>query len=320
MNQRNDKIQVLRGLAIVAVVLIHTCHGTLLPVFCRPFLNFAVAMFLFLSGYLTKAENEDWPGFFKRRTLRVFIPYVIWTVLYTAPHLSPRLLAINFLTTWSCTALYYIFVYIQFVLLTPLIGKLAKSRWQWVGWLIAPLYLLVFKYYWLFAGKELNQYVSIVCGLSCVGWFTYYYLGLILGNSLLKRSFNPWVVFTLLLLSIPIQMAEGYGLMIAGDYNFGTQMKLSALLTSTLFLILSYCYLTNDQFSPRLRVLSFLGDCSFGIFLSHLMVMRVMKFIPFFSAIPFPLTSVIVLGITTLCVYLGRKICGKKVSRWIGLA
>ena len=319
MDQKNDKIQVLRGLAIIAVVLIHTCHGGMWQVICRPFLNFAVPMFLFLSGYLTKVENEDWPGFFRKRILRVFIPYVIWTVLYTAPHLSPRLLAINFVTTWSCLALYYIFVYIQFVLLTPLIGKLAKSKWQWVGWLIAPLSLIVFKYYWLLTGKTLNHYVSIVWGLSFLGWFTYYYLGLLLGNSLIKRDFNPWIILALLLVSIPVQMAEGYGLMLAGNANHGTQMKMSVLLTSSLFLLLSHCYLTSDNFNPRLRVLSFLGDYSFGIYLSHLMVMRVMKYIPFCSGIPFPLTTVIVLAVSTACVFVGSKLCGRKVSRWLGL-
>ena len=47
---KNTKIQVLRAMAIVSVVIIHTCGS----VYIRPFVNFCVALFIFLSGYLTK--------------------------------------------------------------------------------------------------------------------------------------------------------------------------------------------------------------------------------------------------------------------------
>lgn len=76
MDKRNITIQYLRAFAIIAVVLIHTCPSGNWQVVCRPFINFSVATFLFLSGYLTKCENEDWTAFFKKRILRVIIPPV----------------------------------------------------------------------------------------------------------------------------------------------------------------------------------------------------------------------------------------------------
>ena len=81
---KNIKVQYLRAIAIMAVVLIHTCPSGSLQVICRPFINFAVATFLFLSGYLTKSEIENRQTFFKKRIVRVIIPYAIWTLLYTA--------------------------------------------------------------------------------------------------------------------------------------------------------------------------------------------------------------------------------------------
>lgn len=71
----NIKIQVLRGLAIIAVVLIHTCPNGYAQVWIRPFINWAVPLFLFLSGYLTKMDNDDWSSLIKKRVLRVMIPY-----------------------------------------------------------------------------------------------------------------------------------------------------------------------------------------------------------------------------------------------------
>ena len=77
--QKSAKIQALRGLAIIAVVFIHcTPHGMTLVV-CRPFLNFAVGLFLFLSGLLSDASR--WKP--SKRLAKILIPYAIWTFLYT---------------------------------------------------------------------------------------------------------------------------------------------------------------------------------------------------------------------------------------------
>lgn len=142
----NKNIQALRGLAIIAVVLIHTCPSGLSQVFVRPFLNFAVAMFIFLSGYLTKTENEDWIHFIKKRCLRVMIPYIVWTIIYTLPSFSFQKLAFNLVTTKSAYTLYYVFVYIQLVILTPLLCKVAYSNPKWVVGLISPAYMLIINY------------------------------------------------------------------------------------------------------------------------------------------------------------------------------
>ena len=56
-----------RAIAIIAVVMIHTTPAGQWQVFCKRFINFAVATFIFLSGYLTKADNENWLKFYIRR-------------------------------------------------------------------------------------------------------------------------------------------------------------------------------------------------------------------------------------------------------------
>ena len=50
---RDRYLQALRGAAIAAVVLIHCLPVCAASVVARPFLNWSVAVFLFLSGYLT---------------------------------------------------------------------------------------------------------------------------------------------------------------------------------------------------------------------------------------------------------------------------
>ena len=313
-------VQIFRALAIIAVVTVHTIPSDNYQILCRPFFNFPVAVFLFLSGYLTKIENDNWGVFYKKRIVRVLIPYIIWTVLYTLYSRHPEKLPVSLLTAKAAATLYYIFVYIQFVLLTPLIGKLATSRYQFLGWLIAPVSIIVFKYYWLLTDQELNPYISLIWSDACLGWFTFYYLGLILGNRIIDKNYSLKTLSLLYLFSVMLQIAEGYGWLMLGETNYGTQLKLTSILTSSLFLLIAYTILRRGQLNVKNRFLRMLGDYSFGIYLCHIMVMNILNdYIPVYKSLPYPVTSAIVILLSFCFCYVGNRVCGEKVSRWLGL-
>ena len=122
---RNNMIQVFRALSIIAVVMIHTTPPGEWQVICRPFLNFAVATFLFLSGYLTKIENDDWYAFCRKRIIRVFIPYVIWTVIFTLLHNGGIPLLVKNLVTAKAETILYIRLY-TICSSYPFAGKVGK--------------------------------------------------------------------------------------------------------------------------------------------------------------------------------------------------
>lgn len=48
--EESYKVQIIRGIAIIAVVCIYNTPSGIAQVLWRPFLNFAVASFLFISG------------------------------------------------------------------------------------------------------------------------------------------------------------------------------------------------------------------------------------------------------------------------------
>ncbi|WP_321974306.1 acyltransferase family protein [Paratractidigestivibacter sp.] len=56
-------LQAVRGLAIAAVVLIHCLPVSNTAIAVRPLLNWAVATFLFLSGYLTDETKVAGGGY-----------------------------------------------------------------------------------------------------------------------------------------------------------------------------------------------------------------------------------------------------------------
>lgn len=190
--KKSYAIQLMRGVAIIAVVCIHNVPYAAPQVFCRPFLNFSVGLFIFLSGMLSNASYwKPW-----KRIKKVLIPYLIWTAVYVvfSNYKTPLLIPMNYiwdlLTGQSSAIMYYIFVYIQFTLLIPLIDRIAKSKFKYWGFIISPLEIIIMRLVPLVIGVKMNEYLQIVISVSCLGWFSYFYLGYLLGNGLLKFSIS----------------------------------------------------------------------------------------------------------------------------------
>lgn len=181
------KIQLLRGLSIIAVVCIHNTPDGMVQAWCRPFLNFAVAMFLFMSGMLSDSKN--WKPV--HRIKKIIVPYFLWSLIYTVLFSHDNVLALpltfvkNLMTGRSAAIMYYVFVYCQFTLLIPLIDHMAKSKYKYCGLLISPVEIILVRFFPLLLGYKLNSYIDGIVYVSCLGWFTYFYLGYLIGNGYL---------------------------------------------------------------------------------------------------------------------------------------
>ena len=301
--------------------MIHTTPAGEMQVICKPFINFAVATFVFLSGYLTKADNDNWLAFYRRRITRVLVPYFIWTVIYSIQDIQSEGLSVlvkNLLCANATTTLYYIFVYIQFVLLTPLMGKLARSRYRHLGWLIAPLSVVLFKYVPVFGDIAPGKHVELLWSDACLGWLTFYYLGLILGNKLLSPKFNLRNLVFLYCVSMLLQMGEGYLWFTVDPAGCGSQLKLTSILSSSIFMLIIYSVLSSNH-GTKCRLLSTIGDYSFGIYLVHMMILKALEPMALYSAIPYPVTSLIILIISFIFCNVFTAVIGKRVGRWLGL-
>lgn len=265
--EKSYKIQVLRGLAIIAVVLIHNTPGGIAQVWCRPFLNFSVGLFLFMSAMLSSVEK--WNP--KKRIMKVVIPYVIWTLIYVLLRnfKSPTAIPIDFvkclLTAKSAAVMYYIFIYCEFTLLIPVIDKLARSKYKYIGFLISPLEIIAMRLIPLMMGITINPYISILTSVSCLGWFTYYYLGYMVGNNLIQIKMSTKKILVFWVVSIALQILEGYWYYSMGNVNCGTQLKLTSVLAGSLFALLSYRFIEKTK-HVNLNLLFHLGEISFGIY------------------------------------------------------
>ena len=315
---RNDVIQWFRAIAIIAVIIAHTCPAGMWTVVVRPVVNICVPVFLFLSGYLTKVDGRDWGAFYKKRIVRVIIPYLIWTVIYTIDQGNLAKLPNNILMASSASHMYYILVYIQFVLLTPALAALAKSRYHYLGWFVAPVFLIFYKYVPLMGGYQLTAYAGIACWNACLGWFTFYYLGIMLGNRIIEKRYSLRVLVVLYIASVLLQMGETYAWLQVGASNPGGVLKISGLLTGALFSLIVYTVLQQGRFEVKSRFMLLVGEYSFGIYLCHVLFIRLLKLTPFYESTPFLVIAVLVLALSLGLCYLGNKLLGERISRWLG--
>jgi len=319
-DKSSNNIQILRGLAIIAVVFIHNTPGGLMQVCCRPFLNFAVGLFLFLSGMLSKASN--WKP--QKRILKVLIPYILWTIIYVILYnlRTPTIIPITFLkellTGRAAGIMYYVFVYCEFTLLIPLIDKLAKSKYRYWGFVITPIEIVFMRMIPWFTNYEVDEGISIIMHISCLGWFTYYYLGYLVGNNYMNIKYKTNSLLLLWLCAMIIQIVEGYILFKIGETDCGTQLKLSSILTGVPVMFMAYKFI-NFEKSFELKLLKILGDNSFGIYFSHLIIMSILDKIPYYKrCVIYPVNAVIAVAVSAICVVIGKKILGR-YARYLAL-
>lgn len=254
----------------------------------------------------------------KKRIIKVLVPYVFWTFLYVLMYNSIKTISIipiiflkSLLTGSSERMMYYIFVYCEFTLLTPLIDKIGRSKFQWCGFLISPLEIIFMRLIPLAIGYDINPVVVRVMGVSCLGWFTYYYLGYLLGNGLIKVKSTFSKLICLYILSILLQIIEGGVYFSMGVFNCGTQLKLTAILSGVLFSMIAFKLIESGK---QLNIKSFkiLGDYSFGIYFVHVAIMNILESIPgYISIIVYPLNAIMTIIGSLMCVSIGHKILGK---------
>jgi len=279
-------------------------------IIARPFINFGVGVFLFLSGFLTR--EDTWNGSrIRRRIRRVLIPYIVWTLIYTLLSRKHENIAYNLLTASSSAQMYYCLVYIQIVLLTGICFRALKNRIWTILFMFASPVSFMFKYVQVFGGAKTPAVVNLIYGISFIPWIWYYLIGLQIRKQDKHISMKTLLLFWFI--SILFQIGEGWIWFRVGEANCGTQIKFSAWITTTLVCFICYqvIKLRKRNTSRMARCLIMIGDYSFGIYLCHIAVMAVLQHIPGYQGVPYITNSLLVLMISLICCLVVDKICQK---------
>ena len=270
----------LRAAAALAVVMIHASAGQTsdAALVWNQLSRFAVPLFLVLTGFghagalaEGKFERQGLKAV-RRRLSRVLIPYFIWSAAYLAldfvlgtPHEHPLR---DLLTGGAYVHLYYIFVLVQFILLSDLFCAAMHRH---------PACTMVLSAAVTFAMQGL-----IACAVN--GYLTFY------SPLPPARYFLSWVIFYTggiwlrlhdgwqrcpLCVSVPVWLLSALGVLLTN--HMFPSLSASSLRPDLLVYVFA-TWLMLWTLCSRCRTLPapvrFIARHSFGLYLAHPMVLR----------------------------------------------
>ena len=316
---KDPYIQVLRGLAIAAVALIHCLPESAASVALRPLLNWAVAMFLFLSGLLTTEEKVMRGGVIGKRLLKVAWPYLVWSVIYTAlsrPESASEAL-LPLLTGGASAQMYYLLVYAQLVAITPLLFKLLRTH-RVLTYAIAPVAVALWEAAALL-GIDLPN-----LGRLFPMWLVFYLVGLEWERWRGVVSGKVKAVAAVAAVALALQMGEGFLWNAYGDYNMATtQLRLTNMASS--LAVIALFMLASGAVRSKLagcQPLVRLGDLSFGVYLCHIAAFivcrKLFELVGLSGFLPSLLLWAVVLVSSALFVALCQRVLPKRALVVVG--
>ena len=277
MKQRDNYYSFMKGLAIIAVLFIHTpfMSDGAAGIASRQLFTFAVALFFFLSGYFIRDEYLD-----TKSIMRIFIPYAIWSLLWFS---YTTLKGSQPVTTWKIVntlffggaffPLYFLIVLIELKIISPWIvrhirkvmnGSSYKAYKDW-ALLISPITLFIMYFIQYCTHQQPLIYAQIF-----PIWFLFYYIGAVMkfggfiGNTLKSLCFTLLGIYLMGLESTYINEV------IKVPFWAASQIKFSSY-----FYSLSFCILLMSMYRKVERdVIVRLGEMSFGIYLLHIPIMK----------------------------------------------
>ncbi len=284
MSGRIDYFDILRGLAILGVVAIHSSSAGLqfseysinfnYTVLWRNLLNFSVPMFLVISGYFLAKKRftnyGDYFFFLKKQIPKVYIPVFFWSVIWfgLAVLIQSKSAIIHELvklaTFQSSAPYYFIALIIQFYILLPILNRLANYRGLMLSIAISIIMtstICYLRYY-----TDINLPLIVYAG-NFATWLMFFVLGLYIGSSAKIKIPNKLLVI-LILAFYAISCIESY-VLIAMFHQAGdavTAVKASSFMYSFALII----FLFNNHDYIRSTLLKKLGEMSFGIYLIHM--------------------------------------------------
>jgi peptidoglycan/LPS O-acetylase OafA/YrhL len=295
-----DLVRVLTFACVIAVHVVATINpadsvpagGALMLLHFTREAFFALTAFVLVYRYRDRLQVVP---FWRRRFLLVGVPYLIWTVIYTAlglitaplqPTAALTQLGRNLVTGAACYHLYFLVVTMQFYLLFPLfLWLLRKTRGRHGRLLALGAVLQVAIDTGLHTAQpsgiaaELLPYGGVFAGTYVCYWLLGGVAALHAEQVQTRLRAHPVVVFVALLLTGAAALGwyltsvrSGTPAVAASDVFQPVMVPWCVAVTAALFTLGAELAARRGT-GPGSRVIEISSDCSFGVFLVHPMVL-----------------------------------------------
>ncbi len=332
---RIGEIDILKGIAIIAVLMIHTTSNAVVQLnksslsyiifaIINRLSQFAVPAFIFASAMLLMynyGDGCDWKLFYKRRLKNVLMPYAVWTIIYGAylhivHHVPLRsILTIkNIFFGGMFYHLYFIVIIVQLYVLFPVLLYIYRHINKNIHMIVLSIIILqvasilLFKYfisrYYQNSSLLFITYISFIIAGMYVGENIHK-----LGEYYSKRLINSFfvaILFGYLFVDISLRAFANKHI----DSNlYNIYYYAFALLASLFFFTLSTKILNYHALSG---ILSSTGKLSFGIYLSHPLFLDVVNHFlntgnPYLYDIYITMTFILIYAVSYLFAMIIKK-------------
>ena len=316
-----QKTNAIKGLAIIAVVLVHVLaylpgiynsNQQLFYISLDQLARFCMPAFIILSGYglATKYENKkiSYWKFFKKRIWKLLPLYLIWSIfsiliIGSIPVWSfgnqPESLLIQLLIGQADYQLYFLPVIFQLYAIFPLIWSSRKKIKSILFIALLVQIALYIYFYFNFSNSDRLEYTLFL------SWIAYFIFGIYLRLKNLPQALIKWAPMSSILIFVLIAANS------IGQINRGIDplpaLKFTRLLVIP-FGLLSSLSLLIMNFSSNFLV--WLGKNSYIIFLSHTIGLRIIYAI--FKNQLSPETLLITIILWLAVIYLSQKFLNRR--------
>ncbi len=338
-------IDSLRSLAIIGVIVIHItsplvnmAYNSNMPYWwigniVNSAFRFAVPLFLMISGATLLGKEYDLREFYKKRMLRVLVPFLFWIVVYwifrwlmLTPKQQPH--ALSDITNWTINLFlnegvskhfWYIYMILFIYLFVPFISKLVQKSSTPVlliylsSWAVLCIgtYSMNLSFY-----KWTGDYPQ-----KFLGYFQYagfLVLGYFLKNITIKVGKTRLLAALVFIITVLICAVVAY---LVSKHNHKLNLRiysyfsLNTIIQSiAVFILLKDIYIKNRYITTVQNALS---NYSFGIYLVHIIIISILfrNGIYWSFAHPIvslPLLTLLVLACSFVIIFILRKIPGGK--------
>lgn len=280
--------------------------------------RFCVPVFFMLSGALLLSKDYKLNYFIKKRFWRIIPPLFFWSLVYifydyvlvgneSFTLVEFTKIIIKNIFFGSKYHLWFVYTLLGLYLFIPILRKWIKNS--------SNNEILYFLLIWfatiIYTTPRLNEYLPTIPLTNFEGYIGYLVLGYYLSNLNLKNKIIP-ILFLVIGITITI-----YGTYYLSNKNNQFSGYLYGYLTPNVlfssigvFLVLKNCIVKNKKIE---RAIVFLSDQSYGIYLVHVLILALLNEIGLNwtianPIISIPLVSVICLLISSIVIYLFRKI------------
>ncbi len=296
--------------------------------------RFAVPVFVMVSGMFMLSPQKDRgiKELYSKKVLRIVTSFVFWSLIYTAFHLASEIVTEkgsfkpdfqsiinNFLI--GEYHLWFMYMIAGLYIVTPLLRKVVdkKSTMQYflIIWFV---FCIVTNFIELIpkAGSSAYEFIGLFKISIAVEYSGYYVLGYYLHNYALKKPIKTAVYFLAVLGTLGI-----VGVTVFTSFRSGESVSkyldyllpMTAFQSAALFLFVQDKFKNAEPSKKTQKAIFTLSKISFGIYLSHILVMKTVEklCLMFFPLPPYALFGALLISaavISPLISYLLNRIPG----------